>query len=363
MTLDVIKRSEPIYKQIAAHYQDQIAGGVLAPGDSIPNTLDLARQFNVANQTAQNALKELSKRGLIKRVPKRGSFVSEHLHANTMAIVCGRSLISEPDTRSYAHIAWQLSNHLANKGWNTKLYTPVCPPLERLMIQELERDINSGLVKSVIVVNMSSQLVPWLKNECRIPWEYVTMKGEDSFVDGMYGQMTGMGLDYLKDHGYKRIGIVVSNFARSTPKRIMQYIEQKQKQGHDLGDIEFIRPANNAPRNGMKTMMRRIASREPMPDALFVIDDNITSGVILALLKNKLDFPGEIGLLTHANKGIDILSPVPLTRLEMDPLHAAVLHTDNLLRRLDGLEPLPVIPTVALVPGESCGEALNNIEV
>lgn len=360
MTLEVIKRSEPIYKQIAAHYQDQIARGVLAPGDAIPNTLDLAKQFNVANQTAQNALKELSKRGLIKRVPKLGSFVSEHLHANTMALVSGRSLISEPDTRSYAQITWQLSNHLSRQGWNSKVYTPVCPPLERLMIQDLERDIQSGLIKSIMIVEMSAQLVPWLKNECKIPWAYASQRKDELNRRDSYPIMITDGLAYLQQHNYHHIGIVVSNFETRTPKRIEEHVKQLLAQGAFTGQIEYIRPANNAPQSGMKTIMRRIKSKMPMPEALFVVDDNLTSGVILALLANNLNYPEKIGILTHANRGIDILSPVPLTRMEMDPLRIAIHNTDNLLRRLNGEEELDCDTFIRLVPGASCGEALTD---
>lgn len=360
MTLEVIKRSEPIYKQIAAHFQEQIAKGVLAPGDAIPNTLDLAKQFSVANQTAQNALKELSNRGLIKRVPKLGSFVSEHLHANTMALVCGRSLISEPDTRSYAQIAWQLSNHLARQGWNAKVYTPVCPPLERLMIQDLERDIQAGLIKSIMVVEMSAQLGPWLKTECKIPWAYASQQLDRHFVREHYVQMIDQGLDYLYQQDYQDIGIVVSSFEKATPKRIEERIEQLRDQGKIAGNIEYIRPVNNAPQSGMKSLMRRIASKVPMPDVLFVIDDNLTSGVVLALLANNLNYPEKIGIITHANRGIDILSPVPLTRIEMDPVRIAIHNTDNLLRQLNGEKALDCKRVVHLVPGESCGEAINK---
>lgn len=360
MTLEVIRRSEPIYKQIAAYFQDQITRGVLAPGDAIPNTLDLAKQFNVANQTAQNALKELSNRGLIKRVPKLGSFVSEHLHANTMALVCGRSLISEPDTRSYAQITWQLSNHLSRQGWNAKVYTPVCPPLERLMIQDLERDIQSGLIKSIMIVGMSTQLGPWLKTECKIPWAYASQRTVEQDVRSEYTKMVTQGLAYLQERNYHNIGIVVSNFETNTPKRIAEQVTRLQDSGQFIGTVEYIRPSNNAPQTGMKTMMRRIGSKLAMPDALFVIDDNLTSGVILALLASNLNYPEKIGILTHANKGIDILSPVPLTRMEMDPLRIAIHNTDNLLRRLNGEEELNCARTIQLVAGESCGEALRK---
>lgn len=356
MTLDIIKRSVPVYKQIAAHYQDQIAKGILSPGDAIPNTLDLAKQFKVANQTAQNALKELSTRGLITRVPKRGSFVSEHLHANTMAIVCGRSLISEPDTGSYAQIAWQLSNHLSRQGWNAKVYTPVSQPLERLMIEDLERDIRAGLIKSVLVANMSSQLGPWLKSHCTIPWTTTNGPVEKKACSPMYCLMLEQGLEYLKQQGYHRIGIVVSHFSRLMVQGLADQVKQLQEQGKEVGEIEFICPENNAPKSGMDTIMDRIASQDPMPEVMFVMDDNLTSGILMALMASHLTYPEKIGVLTHANKGMEIISPVPLTRIEMDPVRIAINCTDNFLRKLKGEAQKDFQCLPQLVVGKSCGE-------
>ncbi len=360
MTLEVIKRSEPIYKQIAAHFQDQIARGLLAPGDAIPNTLDLAKEFNVANQTAQNALKELSNRGLIKRVPKLGSFVSETLNANTMAVVCGRSLISEPDVKTYAQIAWQISNHLSQQGWNAKVYTPVCQPLERLMIRELERDVQAGFIKAILVVNMSSQLGPWLNKECKIPWAYASDRNQKDVSASHYSVMTEMGIDYLIDHGYRNIGLVISKFEAGTPKRVEAMVGDMKARGKDVGNIQYIRPANNAPQSGMKAIAQLAKSRNPVPDALFVFDDNLTSGVILGLLANDLKYPEKIGLLTHANRGMQILSPVPLTRIEMDPVRLAINNTDNLLRRLNGEALLDCELKLRLVAGKSCGETSSS---
>ena len=54
-----LKQATPIYRQIILQIEEMIKKGEIKPGSRIPSTFDFARQFNIANQTAQNALKEL----------------------------------------------------------------------------------------------------------------------------------------------------------------------------------------------------------------------------------------------------------------------------------------------------------------
>ena len=102
--------------------------------------------------------------------------------------------------------------------------------------------------------------------------------------------------------------------------------------------------------------MQRIASQDPMPDALFIMDDNLTSGILMALMANQLTYPEKIGVLTHANKGMEIISPVPLTRIEMDPVRIAINCADNFLRKLKGEAQKDFQCLPKLVVGKSCGE-------
>jgi DNA-binding transcriptional regulator YhcF (GntR family) len=67
---------EPPYQQIAAALRRRIEAGELAPGDLVPSTRELAREWNVALATAAHALQALAREGLVRGVPRVGTIVA-----------------------------------------------------------------------------------------------------------------------------------------------------------------------------------------------------------------------------------------------------------------------------------------------
>ena len=52
-----------------------VVGGAIAPGDKLPSTTELMAEYEVANQTVQNAIRLLKEVGLIYTVKGTGTFV------------------------------------------------------------------------------------------------------------------------------------------------------------------------------------------------------------------------------------------------------------------------------------------------
>ncbi len=72
---------EPIYQQIKRHLASRIEHGLLAPGDRLPPTRDLADQLGVARISVVAAYEELKAEGLISTHVGRGTFVAEREEA------------------------------------------------------------------------------------------------------------------------------------------------------------------------------------------------------------------------------------------------------------------------------------------
>ncbi|MCU9614941.1 GntR family transcriptional regulator [Caldibacillus lycopersici] len=56
---------DPVYVQVIRHFKEQIAKGVLEPGQEIPSRRELANQLKINPNTAQRAYKEMEEQGLI----------------------------------------------------------------------------------------------------------------------------------------------------------------------------------------------------------------------------------------------------------------------------------------------------------
>ncbi|MCZ9309277.1 GntR family transcriptional regulator [Corynebacterium uberis] len=65
----------PIYIQIAAGIADQIAAGLLGPGDKVPSTNELSAFHSVNPNTAARALNQLAEDGLVEKRRGIGMFV------------------------------------------------------------------------------------------------------------------------------------------------------------------------------------------------------------------------------------------------------------------------------------------------
>ncbi|MCX5374903.1 TetR/AcrR family transcriptional regulator C-terminal domain-containing protein [Streptomyces sp. NBC_00091] len=66
----------PRYSQIVAELRRRIETGELAPGDRVPSTREITRQWGVAMATATKVLTELRREGMVRAVPGVGTVVA-----------------------------------------------------------------------------------------------------------------------------------------------------------------------------------------------------------------------------------------------------------------------------------------------
>lgn len=78
MTLTVLA-TRPLYLQVGDFLAERIATGEWKSGRSIPNELDLAREYQVSMGTMRKALNLLRSQRLISRQRGRGTFVTDRL--------------------------------------------------------------------------------------------------------------------------------------------------------------------------------------------------------------------------------------------------------------------------------------------
>ena len=68
--------SEPIYKQIAAQFREQILAGKLKGGDPLPSIRGLAQDLKISVITTMKAYEELAAEGLVTASQGKGYFVN-----------------------------------------------------------------------------------------------------------------------------------------------------------------------------------------------------------------------------------------------------------------------------------------------
>ena len=73
--------TRPIYIQILDGLKEQIATGVLLPGDKLPSVRELAASLAINSNTIQRSYKLLEMDGWIATMPGKGCFVSRNQKA------------------------------------------------------------------------------------------------------------------------------------------------------------------------------------------------------------------------------------------------------------------------------------------
>ena len=70
--------ARPIYAQIIDGFREQIATGVMQPGDKLPSVRELAITLAINPNTIQRAYRRLEMEGWIATVPGKGCFVCDN---------------------------------------------------------------------------------------------------------------------------------------------------------------------------------------------------------------------------------------------------------------------------------------------
>ena len=68
--------ARPIYSQIIDGFREQIAAGILKPGDKLPSVRDLAAELAINPNTIQRSYRQLELEGWIVSIQGKGCFVS-----------------------------------------------------------------------------------------------------------------------------------------------------------------------------------------------------------------------------------------------------------------------------------------------
>lgn len=71
-----IDNRQPVYVQVVHHFKEQIATGILKPGQKVPSRRELAQQLKINPNTAQRAYKEMEEEGLMTTAPNQPSKIT-----------------------------------------------------------------------------------------------------------------------------------------------------------------------------------------------------------------------------------------------------------------------------------------------
>ena len=92
-------RANPPFEQIRAAVVEQLASGVLLPGDRLPTVRGLAEQLGLAPGTVARAYRELEADGVVETRGRAGTFVVESTDPTERAAIAAARAYAEQTAR------------------------------------------------------------------------------------------------------------------------------------------------------------------------------------------------------------------------------------------------------------------------
>lgn len=342
------KLPDPLYNQLAKYIRNDILAGDLLPGDKLPSTTVMCSTFDVAIDTVQKSLTILNEEGFIERIPKRGTFVTDRSGRESVCLMVGQKIFTNENLTVQAAIFSCFQQVALDAGIHVETKIILDDQSFDSKIARVEKDIDLDRFGLACVLSSNTQLTNWLQNTCRIP--FVQSSGSINIYNLGY-----RGINYLIEQGYKDIKVILGLQKEKTDNPAIEGIlDAFNDRGVDTGNGVFIETERSSEKAGYKKIHEMCNNGGIHADCLFSLNDNITRGVILGLMEAGKKIPHDIGLLTHANKQLEILSPVSLTRLEIDPMEFANAMLKNCFKILNNQETEKEEIKFKLVKGDSC---------
>ncbi len=350
----------PLYLSIAGHVEDLVKSGKLNHGQRLPTTADFAKTFNVTVQTAQQSLSTLMEKGLLKRSPRLGTFINSSPISKNIAVVFGYNPLEHPSFY-YRQLLKYFGEIGDEAGLNISCHFALGGRNFESKSRMLREDARNGRYAFIIPVAGNVELMAWIESQKDVPWIWQPEFDVQSMVHD--------GISYLLKKGFKKITFV------------SQCVSVKNERGNTAG-LEYQGAWNAFAERGLTipgdmfkywgktvddgyTHVKELMSdKNTRPEALFINHDLLTKGALKGLNEMGLKLPGDVALLTHANKGDVFESKIPLTMLEIDPYEVAfsmINYAKSKILNMHGnteakLLKDPDIIKAKLVIGKSCGE-------
>ncbi|MFZ2654677.1 MAG: GntR family transcriptional regulator [Victivallales bacterium] len=352
MTTIKLQATEALYQQVCSYFEKQICGGKLKAGDRIPATTQLSKQFNVTPDTIQKSLKLLMERGLIDRKPGRGTYVRKGFSSRTIGMVFGKEIFSDLNVIAYGALLRELTVQCEKEDWRLRLFITERNAGYDSAFYDLKSQVEAGNIRGIITFCSNDLINDWLEKECPAPSIH-------SVVDMDIEDMIRQGLDYLFAAGYRKPLILwMINSAWSKNAYLAASAEACRR--YRVPEKNIILTEGKPDFGCGYDAVKRAWKQSSRPDSILSTNDAMLRGALYALLELGIKIPQEAGVITHANRGIEIFCHVPLTRLEFDPADFANESIRLLSSLIDGRKHTPRVFKARLVPGRSCGEPVTT---
>lgn len=312
----------------------------LGPGAKLPTVRKMCQQLQISVATLNDALRVLEDQRVITRRQGSGVFVSESVHHKTIGLVFGTNIFDGIVSPFYAQLIEHCRQRAAMHREQFRFFLDV-PQLHGYADQipvhnDLEDAVMRKQLDGVLLVAHRKDQKQWLLDH-QVP--VVELGGDDKPNVQTHScmNMIQMGVEALAQLGKKRIAMVTPMgeyrggdqpefdgdlviFRQAMQQQGLPVHEQSIWQNiHRADAMSKTQPRGDQGWRAMHDLWKQ--PRSERPDALLVLDDMLTLGMLSAMPVLGIRLNRDLIIATHANAGSPALHHYEehLIRLEVDP--------------------------------------------
>ena len=356
-SIDRSRRGD-LANQIAAGLRTAINTGFYRAGEILPPVRDLAEILEVSKGVAENAVAKLREEGLISPRPAVGSVVC----APDRPLWKGQVLIIVPPAGNIFDNALSsvIRDEFTSNGYLAQTVTVPRSPGGKFDFSLLELMLRQQ-TDLVVQLHDKAAIARWL-SERGIPFVRQTADKGGRLPQGCVGAVR-WSLDsanasfasHCREMGTEKVTVVSAWDSCSVVK------ELRSEGVHvNVWSVETPPGASGTvvAQRALELMKNRLEDRrsKSFPEVLFFDDDYAASGALTAMLWAGVRIPDDVRVATFATSscGSGLVFPVPLTRIEVDPIACGQFIAETVLAYLKtGIFPADVTIGPTYIKGKT----------
>jgi hypothetical protein len=309
--------------QVEKRIRSSILRGTWRPGDKLPPEREILMKYNISRVTLRDALNTLAKEGLLERRQGAGTFVAEFVPRGNIAILgkvenlassqgyfyhrlIDHAKICIPST--YREVLW------VGDGATVEEFVESIKLLDRPNLED-----TIGTLLFAAVGGLAKQLEDLGIHVVAINMG-VPLTTHAVVLD--YQALIEVGKDYLLSQGYDDFLIFhLSVDEHNAPGSMGEFLRSVLARAVGGDTKRLISIPRDDQFVAAYSQIKKLWSSNHRPRAIFFLDDVIADVALRAVMELKINVPEELKIITHANTGRNFYVPVPLTRIEFDPVN------------------------------------------
>lgn len=343
-----------LYLQIADKVLEIIESRGLKAHDPVPSEGELAKLFGVSRMTSKLALEQLVERGIVYRLPRRGTFLSgtrQEDRARTTEIPAQPpadkkenkmiALIVPHMTDYTSRIISAVEHEVRKHGYDLILRISKDEEDQGRCLQTLAEMGISGIILFPLGSKSCSNQVFKLKME-KIPSVIIDRVFYEIPIDCVYHDHFQGSYDmakYLISKGHREIGFssnVIENIT-SRGERYQGYIQALLDHGIPVKS-EYIHFRTSSIKPGhvhqYDAEQGEFIRNNPDMTAVMCADDQVAIATLFSALHMNISVPETLSIVGFSDTYLSALTPVPLTTVRQDTDKLAAAAVELLMKRV-----------------------------